>query len=118
MIEYLGSDSTILLGGRRTGEEQDRVIVSEKWLGSPTLSTDNASSQSSNAEARLPGFILVADFLQKICPIRFRILAGLMQSPRADAANNGMASPARDDLEVPPDDLNNLVDVQWDDAIS
>lgn len=119
MITKMGTDHIILLGGRRISEEQGQTPVSNEWLDSSTQS-DLATSQSSQDEAQLPGFIMVADFLQRICPIRFRILANLMRVPRADATNIGMASPS--DVFI-GDEMTNLitddvVDIRWDDTIS
>lgn len=105
--DILGNGPIFLLGGRRVGIETDQSLISERWLDS-AVPSDGPVSLQSTVESRLPGFIIVADFLQQICPIRFRILANLLQIPRADAANNGMAVPSGDDP----------VDIQWDDTIS
>ena len=67
----------------------------------PAPALDNAEAEAeaergvagANVDGRVPGFVLVARFLQAVMPARFAVLGQLLSPPRADAGHGMPAFP-------------------------
>ena len=86
-----------LLGGSRPDSGLSRDTVEELWSPRDRAFHPETDLQTGTAlignddEGAMPGCAKVSQYLQKVMPMRLRLLRRLLEAPRADANNEGMA---------------------------
>ena len=85
-----------LLGGSKEDSGLSLENILDLWcprIGTfhPDVDLQNEVPDGDNREQVTPGCVLVSQYLQQVIPQRIARLRPLLEAPRADAANIGMA---------------------------